>query len=131
MCSLKGGSVPIFDSTKVRESPLLRDLQSRCESAKPLGMFRSTETEFLLCYDCEPVVAEIMVDRVAFGMYVDRHGEPNRGCQALEWEGMPDSVAFHPPFVLLISTPFIEIRHIDTGMLLQIVTGSDIRLTWE
>jgi hypothetical protein len=32
----------------------MADLQKRCDTAKPLGMFRSTETEFLLCYDCEP-----------------------------------------------------------------------------
>lgn len=40
-------------------------------------------------------------------------------------------MAFHPPYLLLISAPFIEIRHIDTGKLLQIYTGSDLRLTWE
>lgn len=59
------------------------------------------------------------------------HGEPNRDCQAIEWEGHPESVAFHPPYLLLISAPFVEIRHIDTAKLLQIYTGSDIRLTWE
>lgn len=85
----------------------------------------------------------------AFGIYVDRsvpyqvernisaadvlysHGEPNRDCQLIEWEGRPDSVAFHPPYLLLISAPFIEIRHIDNAKLLQIYTGSDIHLTWE
>jgi hypothetical protein len=51
-CSLKGGSIPIFDSAKVRDRPSMADLQKRCDTAKPLGMFRSTETEFLLCYDC-------------------------------------------------------------------------------
>lgn len=58
--SLKGGSLPVFDPHKVRDFPLLADLQKKCETAKPLGMFRSTETEFLLCYD-------------AFGIYVDRY----------------------------------------------------------
>lgn len=67
----------------------------------------------------------------AFGIYVDRHGEPNRDCQAIEWEGRPDSVAFHPPYLLLISAPFVEVRHIDNAKLLQIYTGSDIHLTWE
>lgn len=67
----------------------------------------------------------------AFGIYVDRHGVPNRDGLAIEWEGRPDSVAFHPPFLLLISAPFMEVRHIDNAKLLQIVTGSDMRLTWE
>ena len=52
LTDLKGGSIPIFDPAKLRDKPALGDLQRRCEAAKPLGMFRSTETEFLLCYDC-------------------------------------------------------------------------------
>nr|XP_019049461.1 hypothetical protein I302_03250 [Kwoniella bestiolae CBS 10118]OCF28391.1 hypothetical protein I302_03250 [Kwoniella bestiolae CBS 10118] len=118
LADLKGGSIPMFDPAKVREKPSLADLEKKCLAAKPMGMFRSTETEFLLCYD-------------SFGIYVDRHGEPNRDCRAIEWEGRPDSIAFHPPYLLLISAPFIEIRHIDTAKLLQIYTGSDLRLTWE
>ncbi|WVR06073.1 hypothetical protein IAU60_003101 [Kwoniella sp. DSM 27419] len=118
LTDLKGGSIPIFEPSKIREKPILSELQRKCEAARPLGMFRSTETEFLLCYD-------------SFGIYVDRHGEPNRDCRAIEWEGRPDSIAFHPPYLLLISAPFIEIRHINTAKLLQIYTGSDLRLTWD
>ena len=118
MTDLKGATIPIFDSLKLKEKPALSELQRRCENARPLGMFRSTDKEFFLCYDL-------------FGFYVDRHGAPSRDFQAIEWEGRPDSVAFHPPYVLLISAPFIEIRHIDSGKLLQIYTGSDIRLTWD
>jgi hypothetical protein len=51
--SLKGGSIPIFDAAKVRDRPALAEVQRRCDAGKPLGMFRSTETEFLLIYDCE------------------------------------------------------------------------------
>ena len=51
MGSLKGGSIPIFNPNKVRERPGLAELQRKCDTARPLGMFRSTETEFLLCYD--------------------------------------------------------------------------------
>jgi hypothetical protein len=51
--SLKGGNIPIFDPVKAREKPAIAELARRCETAKPLGMFRSTESEFLLCYDCE------------------------------------------------------------------------------
>jgi hypothetical protein len=118
LTDLKGGAIPIFDQTKVRDKPLLAELARQCENAKPLAMFRSTDSEFLLCYD-------------AFGIYVDRHGEPNRDFQAIEWEGRPETVAFHPPYLLLISPSFIEIRHIDSAKLLQIYTGSDIRCTWD
>lgn len=34
-----------------RDDPRLEKLAKRCESCKPLGMFRSMEDEFLLCYD--------------------------------------------------------------------------------
>lgn len=118
LTDLKGGSIPIFEPNRQREKPALAELAQKCERAKPLAMFRSTEAEFLLCYD-------------TFGIYVDRHGEPNRDLTAIEWEGKPESVVFHPPYVLLVSPSFIEVRHIDTAKLLQIYTGSDIRCTWD
>ncbi|OXG26963.1 hypothetical protein C359_04993 [Cryptococcus neoformans Bt120] len=118
LTDLKGGSIPIFDPAKIKEKPFLSDLERKCTQGRALGMFRSTETEFLLCYE-------------TFGLYIHRYGEPNRDCRPIEWQGRHDSVAFHPPYLLLISAPFIEIRHIDTGKLLQIYTGSDLRLTWE
>ncbi|KIR27861.1 hypothetical protein I309_03181 [Cryptococcus deuterogattii LA55] len=118
LTDLKGGSIPIFDPAKIKEKPYLSDLERKCTQGKALGMFRSTETEFLLCYE-------------TFGLYIHRYGEPNRDCRPIEWQGRHDSVAFHPPYLLLISAPFIEIRHIDTGKLLQIYTGSDLRLTWD
>ncbi|ODO05898.1 hypothetical protein I350_04959 [Cryptococcus amylolentus CBS 6273] len=116
--NLKGGPIPMFDAAKVKEKPALAELESRCSKGRPMGMFRSTETEFLLCYD-------------TFGVFIYRYGEPNRDYRAIEWEGKHDSVAFHPPYILLISAPFIEVRHVNTGKLLQIYTGSDMRLTWD
>lgn len=118
LTDLRGGSIPIFDPNKARERPALAELARLCENAKPIAMFRSTESEFLLCYD-------------RFGIYVDRHGEPNRDLQPIEWEGTPENIVFHPPYLLLVSPSFIEVRHIDTAKLLQIYTGVDIRCTWE
>lgn len=118
---LKGGTIPIFDPNKVRDRPALAELSKKCEGAKPLAMFRSKEGEFLLCYD-------------SFGIYVDRHGEPNRDLQAIEWEGRPletRDIVFHPPYLLIISRSFIEVRHIDTAKLVQIYTGKDLRCTWD
>ena len=34
-----------------RDDARLQALAKRCESCKPMGMFRSSENEFLLCYD--------------------------------------------------------------------------------
>lgn len=44
-CSFKSVTIP------QREDPRLAALTKRCESCKPMGMFRSSENEFLLCYD--------------------------------------------------------------------------------
>ncbi|KAL7421168.1 Rho guanine nucleotide exchange factor [Cryptotrichosporon argae] len=118
LTTMRGSAIPIFDAAKLKEKQSFAALKERCDSAKPLAMFRSTETEFLLCYD-------------TFGVYVDRNGKPSRDLRPIEWEGQPESVVFHPPYILVVSPSFMEIRHISTCRLIQIVTGSDIRVTWE
>ena len=101
-----------------RDDPRLASLTKRCEACKPMGMFRSSENEFLLCYD-------------EFGLYVDRHGDPSRSVGTIEWEGTAERVAWHPPYVLLFDGRFIEIRHVETGRLCQIIQGHDIRCIWD
>ncbi|GLB41616.1 putative CNH domain containing protein [Lyophyllum shimeji] len=102
--------------------PLLDDprmsLAKRCESCRPMGMFRSKEDEFLLCYD-------------EFGLYVDKHGDPSRQAGTVEWEGTAEKVALHSPYVLIFDTRFIEIRDIATGRLVQIIPGNDVRCIWD
>ncbi|THH28375.1 hypothetical protein EUX98_g5825 [Antrodiella citrinella] len=102
----------------LRDDPRLEKLAKRCESCRPMGMFRSSKDEFLLCYN-------------EFGLYVDRHGEPCRSIQTIEWEGTAEHVAWHPPYVLLFDSRFIEIRHVETGRLAQIIPGNDMRCIWD
>lgn len=66
-----------------------------------------------------------------FGLFVDRQGHPSRKSGIIEWEGKADRVAMHAPYVLLFDTRFIEIRHIETGRLAQIIAGTDIRCVWD
>lgn len=66
-----------------------------------------------------------------FGLYVDRHGDPSRTIGTIEWEGTAERVAWHPPYVLLFDSRFIEIRHVETGRLAQIIPGNDIRCIWD
>ena len=49
----------------------------------------------------------------------------------IEWEGTAERVAFHAPYILLFDSRFIEIRHIETGRLAQIIPGSDVRCIWD
>ncbi|KAE9397961.1 hypothetical protein BT96DRAFT_940494 [Gymnopus androsaceus JB14] len=101
-----------------RDEPRSAYLAKRCESCRPLGMFKSGEDEFLLCY-------------TEFGVYVDKHGDPNRAAGTIEWEGTAERVALHAPYVLLFDSRFIEVRHLETGRLAQIIPGNDIRCTWD
>ncbi|KAJ7614694.1 Dbl-like domain-containing protein [Mycena polygramma] len=103
-----------------REDPKLASLAKRCESCRPMGMFRSTDEEFLLCYN-------------EFGLYVNKHGDPspNRPLGTVEWEGTAERVAFHAPYILLFDSRFIEVRDVETGRLAQIIPGNDMHCIWD
>ncbi|KAH8833385.1 CNH domain-containing protein [Flagelloscypha sp. PMI_526] len=102
-----------------REDPRLAYLSKRCEQCRPIAMYRSTEDEFLLCYD-------------EFGIYVDKHGDPSRSTGGvIEWEGRAERVAQHNPFILLFDSRFIEIRSLETGRLVQIIPGTEVRCIWD
>ncbi|KIM21778.1 hypothetical protein M408DRAFT_80040, partial [Serendipita vermifera MAFF 305830] len=101
-----------------RDDRRLAPWKDRLQSCKPLGMFRSSEDEFLLCYN-------------EFGMYVDRHGDPRSQNVVVGWEGTAQRVACHPPYIVLFDPRFIEIRLIQTGRLVQIIPGDDVRCLWD
>lgn len=73
----------------------------------------------------------ILIHYAEFGLYVDRHGDPSRSIQTIEWEGTAEHVAWHPPYILLFDSRFIEVRHIETGRLAQIIPGNDMRCIWD
>lgn len=62
---------------------------------------------------------------------MSKQGDPSRAACAVEWEGNADSVAFHAPYILLFDSRFVEIRHIETGRLAQIIMGNDVRCIWD
>ncbi|KAL0567587.1 Rho guanine nucleotide exchange factor [Marasmius crinis-equi] len=101
-----------------RDDPRLAQLTKRCDSCRPMGMFRSADDEFLLCYD-------------EFGLFVNKHGDPSRAAGTIEWEGTAERVALHSPYILLFDSRFIEVRHLETGRLVQIIPGTDIRCIWD
>ncbi|KAF8972796.1 Dbl homology domain-containing protein [Flammula alnicola] len=87
-----------------RDDPNFPYITKRCDACRPLGIFRSGEDEFLLCYD-------------EIGLFVDKQGHPSRKTGTIEWEGTAERVALHSPYVLLFDTRFIEVRHLETGRL--------------
>jgi hypothetical protein len=100
-----------------------------------MGMFRSSENEFLLCYDgkdtlgCSPFAVSPFLSE--FGLYVNRHGDPSRTKGTIEWEGTAEHVAWHPPYILIFDSRFIEVRHVETGRLCQVIAGHDLRCIWD
>ncbi|KAN0061414.1 Rho guanine nucleotide exchange factor [Thecaphora frezii] len=111
--SLLPGTIPDFAHAP-RDDPRILNLQKRVETARPLGMFKTLDGHFLLCYD-------------AFACYVDRLGEPIKLDQIIEWEGFPKDVAFCGRYVLAFDGRFVEVRDTQSGQLVQIIRGSDIR----
>jgi RHO1 GDP-GTP exchange protein 1/2 len=65
-----------------------------------------------------------------FGLYVDKQGDPSRSSVIIEWEGTAEHVALSSPNILLFDSRFIEIRHIETGRLVRIMWGNDVRCLW-
>lgn len=57
--------------------------------------------------------------------------QPSRDFRTIDWETLPKTVAFHAPYILLFSWNFIEVRHIHSGKLVQILQGSDVRCVWD
>ncbi|KAI8149220.1 CNH domain-containing protein [Fennellomyces sp. T-0311] len=84
------------------------------ENLKPISMFRHEDGNILLCYN-----------EIAF--YIDKKGRRVREDWMICWEGNPVSFAFRFPYIVAFDPTFIEVRHMDTGNIAQIITGSNIR----
>lgn len=105
------------DFSKANENSALNSLKSKCEAAKPLGMARCDSSELLVVYD-------------DLGCYITRHGAPTRSCGYVRWETKAVSFAHVGAHLLLFSPEFVEIRHVPTGRLVQVLEGKDIRLLY-
>ena len=64
------------------------------------------------------------------GCYITRQGVPTRSYGYIRWETKAVSFAHAGVHLLLFSSEFVEIRHIPTGRLVQVLEGEDIRLLY-
>lgn len=62
---------------------------------------------------------------------MDKRGAPSRTPAVIEWEGVATHAAWHAPYVLLFGNSFVEIRHVESARLAQVITGQDIRCLWD
>lgn len=90
------------------------DFVQRKENIKPVHIERIA-TEFLLCY-------------TDYSFFVNRNGWRAKPDWMITWEGTPQSFAIFNPYILAFEPNFIEIRHMDTGRLLHILTSNKIRM---
>ncbi|KAI9023021.1 CNH domain-containing protein [Phycomyces nitens] len=84
------------------------------ESLKPISMFRHKNGSILLCYN-------------EFAFFIDKKGKRLREDWSIQWEGNPTTCVFRFPYVVAFDSTFIEVRHIDTGDLHQVIPGNNIR----
>ncbi|KAJ7714757.1 CNH domain-containing protein [Mycena metata] len=84
------------------------------ENLRPMAIYR-VNNDFLLCYD-------------EFAFYVNKTGRRSRKEFMVFWEGTPTGFALHEPYVLAFEPSFVEIRHIETGLMSQVIQGSNLRL---
>ncbi|KAG0196302.1 RHO1 GDP-GTP exchange protein 2 [Mortierella sp. GBA30] len=97
--------------------PTLDFVHKKDENLKPLAIYRigSGDTfTFLLCYE-------------EFSFYVDKTGRRARNGWIIHWEGVPTFCALSLPYIIAFDPSFIEIRHVETGDLVQIIPGNNIR----
>ncbi|CDH54221.1 cnh-domain-containing protein [Lichtheimia corymbifera JMRC:FSU:9682] len=84
------------------------------ENLKPISMFRHENGNILLCYN-----------EIAF--YIDKKGRRVHEDWMITWEGNPVAFAYRFPYIIAFEPTFVEVRHMDTGHLLQIIPGTNIR----
>ncbi|KAI9317114.1 CNH domain-containing protein [Dichotomocladium elegans] len=84
------------------------------ENLRPITMFRHQNSSILLCYN-----------ELAF--YIDKKGRRLRPEWSIRWEGQPTAFAVSYPYIVAFDPTFIEVRDMNTGDLVQIIPGKNVR----
>ena len=95
------------------KNPAITNIAARLANQKPLGMFRLSSFEFLLCYEETSV-------------YVDKYGEISRTV-VMEYVGKAKTAVLHGEYLVLFNSDFVEVRNAENGRLRQVITGRDVR----
>lgn len=111
-------SIPDFKSLEgpgaaARNDPTA-DIAARLNGEKPLGMFRLSDSEFLLVYgEC--------------GVYVNKHGDVNRSV-IMDFVGRAKAATLWDKYVLLFDENFVEVRNAQNGRLRQVIAGREVKM---
>ncbi|RFU32396.1 hypothetical protein B7463_g3907, partial [Scytalidium lignicola] len=95
------------------KNPSIASIAARIQNQKPLGMFRLSDAEFLLCYE-------------ECAVYVDKYGDVSRSV-IMQFVGKAKSAALYGAYLVLFDSDFVEIRNAENGRLRQVIAGKDVR----
>lgn len=106
-------SVPDFRSdTTPDASDTLLSIAHRIKDLRPLGMFRLSDSEFLVAYqEC--------------AVYVNKHGDVSRSV-VMEFVGSAHTACLYGKFLILFNDDFVEVRNAMNGRLRQVIPGHNV-----
>ncbi|KAL9634722.1 MAG: hypothetical protein Q9204_002879 [Flavoplaca sp. TL-2023a] len=98
-------------------APECASIKERLKDQRPLGMFRLSDSEFLLVFE-------------EVGIYVNKHGDVSRAV-VMEFVGKAkQATLWGETYLVLVDQGggFVEVRNAVNGRLRQVVSGRDVRL---
>ncbi|RMZ86029.1 hypothetical protein DV737_g292, partial [Chaetothyriales sp. CBS 132003] len=107
-------SVPNLRSDSSETQGHLSSIANRIQNLKPLGMFRLSESEFLVAFE-------------ECAVYVNKHGDVSRSV-VMEFVGKAQSACLYGQYLILFDNDFVEIRDAQNGRLKQVIAGRDIKM---
>lgn len=110
----------------------MQTLQRRCAGAKPLGLVKCDDAQLIVVFNGTFASPSFPIHTLTVladvGCYINKDGTPARSSGYLRWETRADSYAHIGGHLILVSTSFVEIRTLQTGKLVQVIEGADMRL---
>ncbi|KAJ9312479.1 hypothetical protein DTO271D3_7181 [Paecilomyces variotii] len=105
-------TVPNLRSDIPEAQPYLTSIANRIKDLRPLGMFRLSDSEFLVAYsEC--------------AVYVNKHGDVSRSV-VMEFVGRAHTACLCGKFLILLNEDFIEVRNAMNGRLRQVIPGHNV-----
>ncbi|EEP79418.1 conserved hypothetical protein [Uncinocarpus reesii 1704] len=107
-------SVPNLRSDQPDAQAPLTRIANRIKELRPLGMFRLSDSEFLVAFE-------------ECAVYVNKHGDVSRSV-VMEFVGKAHSACLYGKFLILFHDDFVEIRNAINGRLRQVIAGKGVSL---
>ncbi|KAJ7910171.1 CNH domain-containing protein [Mycena leptocephala] len=104
------------DTDSLLETQGLLDPADKSPDFVLMAIYRVLNTDFLLCYDSK------------FPLYINKSGQRSRNEFMLIWEEKPTGFTLHRQYLVIFLPSSVQIRHIETGLVSQIIPGSNDRL---